>query len=426
MAKNALRRAKDKQPKEERDVLFIERILKMLKPGGRAAIVLPQGKFNNSSLAFIREWILKKARLLAVVGLHPNTFKPHTGTKTSVLFVQKYTQAQIDQIAKVHDEVGGACPDYAVEIQGILADHKEATDVPEEAIPEAVADLIAETYAEPEPEEAVNADAQEEGEAENEDEAADQEDRLAQAEEKLNGLKAALVQAKQQLMDLESDAEALKQQQEAELTALAQQTLTEVEAFLAGWKGTKGDMNAGVKNIQAQHKVAEKALKAEHKAAQTELKQAQKDKEKALKAEIKALDKQIPQAEIELKLLSNRGKLELVLADAELIGALKERWIAAEVAKKLDYPIFMAVSERGGKDNSGDYQYLLDEEGSLVEFPDDHPQEGQLVIDQDLVNYNLRAEDLANAAAVSDEQLCVAEAFIRFAQEQKLSFWGGV
>jgi len=90
LAKPALKRAgDDKAPKEERDVLFIERILKMLKPGGRAAIVLPQGKFNNSSLAFIREWILKKARLLAVVGLHPNTFKPHTGTKTSVLFVQK-------------------------------------------------------------------------------------------------------------------------------------------------------------------------------------------------------------------------------------------------------------------------------------------------------------------------------------------------
>ncbi|HOE42911.1 MAG TPA: N-6 DNA methylase, partial [Rhodoferax sp.] len=63
LAKPALKRAgDDKSPKEERDVLFIERILKMLKPGGRAAIVLPQGKFNNSSLAFIREWILKKAR----------------------------------------------------------------------------------------------------------------------------------------------------------------------------------------------------------------------------------------------------------------------------------------------------------------------------------------------------------------------------
>src|SRR5664280_935661 len=95
----------------------------MLKPGGRAAIVLPQGKFNNSSLAFIREWILKKARLLAVVGLHPNTFKPHTGTKTSVLFVQKYTQQQLADIAKIHDEVATACPDYEADIQRLLESH---------------------------------------------------------------------------------------------------------------------------------------------------------------------------------------------------------------------------------------------------------------------------------------------------------------
>ena len=115
LAKPALKRAGgNKQPKEERDVLFMERILKMLKPGGRAAIVLPQGKFNNSSLAFIREWILRKARLLAVIGLHPNTFKPHTGTKTSVLFVQKYTQNQLAQITQVHDDVAVACPDYCV------------------------------------------------------------------------------------------------------------------------------------------------------------------------------------------------------------------------------------------------------------------------------------------------------------------------
>lgn len=72
LAKPALKRARGKQqPKEERDVLFIERILKLLKHGGRAAIVLPQGKFNNASLVFIREWLLRKARLLAVVGLHP-------------------------------------------------------------------------------------------------------------------------------------------------------------------------------------------------------------------------------------------------------------------------------------------------------------------------------------------------------------------
>lgn len=73
-----------------RDILFIERNLSFLKPGGRMAVVLPQGRFNNSSDKKIREAISEQCRILAVVGLHGNVFKPHTGTKTSVLFVQKW------------------------------------------------------------------------------------------------------------------------------------------------------------------------------------------------------------------------------------------------------------------------------------------------------------------------------------------------
>ena len=73
-----------------RDILFIERNLDFLKPGGRMAIVLPQGRFNNASDKYIREYIAERCRILAVVGLHVNVFKPHTGTKTSVLFVQKW------------------------------------------------------------------------------------------------------------------------------------------------------------------------------------------------------------------------------------------------------------------------------------------------------------------------------------------------
>ncbi len=78
------------QSKVGRDVLFIERNLDFLKPGGRMAIILPQGRFNNSSDTYIRKYIAERCRILAVVGLHGNTFKPHTGTKTSVLFVQKW------------------------------------------------------------------------------------------------------------------------------------------------------------------------------------------------------------------------------------------------------------------------------------------------------------------------------------------------
>jgi len=75
-----------------RDILFIERNLEFLRPGGRMCIVLPQGRFNNTTDAHIREFIADKARILAVVGLHGNTFKPHTGTKTSVLFLQKWNE----------------------------------------------------------------------------------------------------------------------------------------------------------------------------------------------------------------------------------------------------------------------------------------------------------------------------------------------
>jgi type I restriction enzyme M protein len=73
-----------------RDILFIERNLDFVKPGGRLALVLPQGRFNNITDDRIREFISEKCRILGVVGLHPFTFKPHTAPKTSVLFLQKW------------------------------------------------------------------------------------------------------------------------------------------------------------------------------------------------------------------------------------------------------------------------------------------------------------------------------------------------
>ncbi len=76
----------------ERHILFIERSLEIIKPGGRIAIVLPQGVFNNTNMNYIRNWLFDKARVMAVIGLHGNTFKPHTGTKTSVLFLQKWNE----------------------------------------------------------------------------------------------------------------------------------------------------------------------------------------------------------------------------------------------------------------------------------------------------------------------------------------------
>ncbi len=133
------------QSKIGRDILFIERCLNMLKngsgisgskkykPAGRCAIVLPQGRLNNSSDLNIRNFIFDKARLLAVVGLNVNTFKPHTGTKTSVIFLQKYTPEEVKQIQNIIAQHENEWDNYFEEELKSLLVNKKLTedDLPE-------------------------------------------------------------------------------------------------------------------------------------------------------------------------------------------------------------------------------------------------------------------------------------------------------
>lgn len=72
------------------EILFIERCLQLLKEGGRMAIVLPNGNFENPSLDYLRFYIKQKAKVLAIVNLPQETFIPFgTGVKTSLLFLEK-------------------------------------------------------------------------------------------------------------------------------------------------------------------------------------------------------------------------------------------------------------------------------------------------------------------------------------------------
>ncbi len=64
-----------------RDLLFIERNLDFLRPGGRMAVILPQGRFNNSSDQRVREFVAERCRILAVVGLHQNTLSRTPGPR---------------------------------------------------------------------------------------------------------------------------------------------------------------------------------------------------------------------------------------------------------------------------------------------------------------------------------------------------------
>ncbi len=75
------------------ELLFIERCLELLKPGGRLGIVLPEGIFNNPSLAYVREFAEDRAFIRAVVSLPQETFlSSGASVKASLLFLQKFTE----------------------------------------------------------------------------------------------------------------------------------------------------------------------------------------------------------------------------------------------------------------------------------------------------------------------------------------------
>lgn len=84
------------------EILFIEQCYNFLKPGGKMAIVLPDGILGNPNTEPVREWILEKFKLLASVDLPVETFLPQVGVQASLLFLQKKTK--IEMLRSVKDE----------------------------------------------------------------------------------------------------------------------------------------------------------------------------------------------------------------------------------------------------------------------------------------------------------------------------------
>ncbi len=86
--------------KQKTEILFIERCLNLLAPGGRLAVVLPEGIFNNPSLENVRHHCEGRALLLAVVSLPADTFLSSGATvKCSLLFARKFTEAEAREYA---------------------------------------------------------------------------------------------------------------------------------------------------------------------------------------------------------------------------------------------------------------------------------------------------------------------------------------
>jgi len=284
-----------------RDILFIERNLNFLRPGGRMAIVLPQGRLNNTNDLYIRNFLFGKARILAVVGLHGNTFKPHAGTKTSVVFLQKYTDEKLAEIRAVQSRHAAEWEQHHHAIRALAS----KGDLIEEDLPPLLPAYLQAEFEEPESSEDDEEEAAENVEAEESDE---------ELGERIANLEAQL------------------------------------EAMLKKAKG------------------------------KAELKRAINDTKRKLASR------------------TVRGQLQWLLEDEKLLARYRDGWLVDKAAEELDYSIFFAVSEKGGKDNSGDPIYKKDANGkSMVD------KHGHLIVEHDL-----------------DE---IAEAFVVFAKEQGFDFW---
>ncbi len=126
-----------KTGKIKTEILFIERCLELLKPGGRLGIVLPEGVFNNPSLGYVREFCEDRAFIRAVVSLPQETFfSSGASVKASLLFLQKFSskeQTRFDAeqkkaIAEVDAKYAAEIAAETARLQGVIDEAKQRGD----------------------------------------------------------------------------------------------------------------------------------------------------------------------------------------------------------------------------------------------------------------------------------------------------------
>ena len=81
--------------KKNSENLFVERWYQLLRENGRLAAVLPESVFDTTENKYIRLFLYKYFTIKAVVSLPQISFEPYTSTKTSILFAQKKTAAEV-------------------------------------------------------------------------------------------------------------------------------------------------------------------------------------------------------------------------------------------------------------------------------------------------------------------------------------------
>jgi len=295
-----------------RHILFLERSLQFIRPGGRMAIVLPQGLLNNTTAEYIRRFIIEEARILAVVGLHVNTFKPHTGTKTSVLFLRKYTDEEKERIQQIRVKYESEWEEFLRSLREKFGNLSWDSQINEEEVPE---ELISFLEAYFETREDVEDLLIEEIEIEEvrDTEEEEKEKKKENKEKKERKFLAVLVQEKSEL------EEALREKEEE------------------------------LRNIKDNIRKSE------------------------LRKEIKTLQSKIKKLIKEISQRTLAGQISLVLNEEKITEVFKKYWLDGKVMKEMDYPIFFAVNEKPVKDERGEYRYKKNPDGSFILDEHGHP-----------------------------------------------------
>lgn len=391
-----------------RHILFLDRSLQFIRPGGRMAIVLPQSLLNSASAEYIRRFIVDEARILAVVGLHENTFKPHTGIKTSILFLQKYTDEEKKKIQGIKIKCEREWFKFAERLKKEYQDVGWDKLLSEEELNEELKSFV-ETYFEEREE------LEEETRNKLEESIEDLEAEETEETEKIDEIKRKkLLKALTECVDLVEEVKKYYQNMSWDKLLCEGELTEELKSFINTYFETKiksGESIEGLEGEETEETKSKKSLNTLIEKLQ-EMQVLLREKQKKLKSDI-LNDEKIEETRTEISALTNEikkfirevsqrtlgGQIHLVLNDEEITEQFKKFWLDGKVIKEIDYPIFFAVNQKSLKNNKGECRYKRGAKGELL--LDKH---GRGIIDHDL-----------------DE---IAEAFVKFAKEQNFNFWG--
>jgi len=390
-----------------RHILFLDRSLQFIRSGGRMAIVLPQSLLNSASTEYIRRFIIDKARILAVVGLHGDTFKPHTGIKTSILFLQKYTNEGKKKIQGIKVKCEREWFEFVERLKKEYQDVGWDKLLSEEELSEELKSFV-ETYFEEREE--LEEETRKKLEEKIEGSEGEETEELEKTEEikRKKSLKALT-----ECVDLVEEVKKYYQNISWDKLLCEGELSEELKSFINTYfetrkkleekiEGSEGEETEEIKSKKSLKALIEKLqemqvlLREKHKKLKNNILKDEKIEE--TRKEISALTGKIKKFNKEISQRTLGGQIYLVLNEEEITEQFKKFWLEGKVIKEIDYPIFFAVNQKSLKNHKGEYRYKRGLKGELL--LDKH---GHAIIDHDL-----------------DE---IAKAFVKFAKEQNFNFW---